>query len=1124
MHPTPHRPRSGRRLLLGSASLLATLALVGGLPLLLIRFANPIALLGDRTDWSSLLTSRDNGELLMAALAVVAWIAWATFAFSVLVETIALARDRPTMRLPALSAQQRLAAALVAGIALLITAPTASAAPAAAAPAIAPPAITATVASDTAHPTVAAAADGERTYTVEADDHLFGIAERYLGDGDYYGELADLNDLDNPRALNPGDTITLPDGAKDRGERAGARGDDHPAEATTPPAAGQGLTYTIAPGDRLADIAERFTGDPDNYTRLAELNDIDDPNLIRPGDTITLPGRAHDRGEQRHATGTLHAPSTPDAETPPADGEAPTPDGEIPPPPPEVSQPPPPPSTPPATPSTPTPAETTTGTNATQAPAVENEQTEEDGDFQLFPVAASLAAAGIAAAGILAFIGRARRRHANHRRESEPTPAPLSPTVEVTELELAVAAQPAHVDRVDAALHAVAAAYAATPASVAAPDIAAVWVTDGAVHLLLANPCPEPPPAPFVLAGDNWLLPAEAELPADTSGTALLPTLVTVASNDNSHLLIDLERLGVVTVNGTAQGTGDLLRHIATDLLCSPWSSDVDLTLTGFSEHDTTCLNHLATNSRLHITDNLAGAVVAMQRRASTALEHLADGDTLTERLRDGDSWPAHVLLIGPELADEPDLATIVTDLAGTGRCAVALVTSSPTDSPWQMTVNADGNLLAEFLGLLNPKKTMPAAALPTQQLADIAALVEEAIDSTHTIQADKAVGTPTDASGDLGRDWNWEDVTVDHIATAPSISDLGPSSVYLHPTPPAQATKDDPPEPSAPEPAANSTLTETEPAVEAAGNIADTEPEPAKAPTEGGAPDRYVFTRGDRTLDADLEAWNAETADRPRLSILGPATLTANGPLPETRIHFITELVAFLYSRGPRGVTVDQLHDSLWPETGTRDDNRRAIVNKARRWLGDIPDGTRWLPELGIDRCFKLAQGILCDWDLFTRLRARAATGHHPEALADLRAAIDLVRDVPLRPPSSYRNSKRDPYAWTTASPTIAPHRITAAIVDAAHDYVELLLETGDLEAARWALTQAWIADPARDHSITWRDAMRVAAAADNRGELRGLVEQMMEIRAVDVPEELDEETFRLLCELAPDDMGVRA
>lgn len=47
-------------------------------------------------------------------------------------------------------------------------------------------------------------------------------------------------------------------------------------------------SYTIQEGDTLWGICERFYNDGSKCYKLAELNGIENPNLIYPGDTITL--------------------------------------------------------------------------------------------------------------------------------------------------------------------------------------------------------------------------------------------------------------------------------------------------------------------------------------------------------------------------------------------------------------------------------------------------------------------------------------------------------------------------------------------------------------------------------------------------------------------------------------------------------------------------------------------------------------------------------------------------------------------------------------------------------------------------------------------------------------------
>ncbi|WP_433682656.1 LysM peptidoglycan-binding domain-containing protein [Nocardia sp. CA-119907] len=58
-------------------------------------------------------------------------------------------------------------------------------------------------------------------------------------------------------------------------------------EVPPPPPAAQ--TYTVEPGDTLWAIAERFYGDGNRYQEIANASGIDNPDLINPGQVLTIP-------------------------------------------------------------------------------------------------------------------------------------------------------------------------------------------------------------------------------------------------------------------------------------------------------------------------------------------------------------------------------------------------------------------------------------------------------------------------------------------------------------------------------------------------------------------------------------------------------------------------------------------------------------------------------------------------------------------------------------------------------------------------------------------------------------------------------------------------------------------
>ncbi|HEX3044243.1 MAG TPA: LysM peptidoglycan-binding domain-containing protein [Bacillota bacterium] len=97
-------------------------------------------------------------------------------------------------------------------------------------------------------------------YTIRPGDTLYQIALRY---GVSLSELLSINQLPNPNQLVIGQAILIP------------------GPSTSP------LRYTVAPGDTLFELAETFGT---TVNALIQANNITDPNLIRPGMVLIIPG------------------------------------------------------------------------------------------------------------------------------------------------------------------------------------------------------------------------------------------------------------------------------------------------------------------------------------------------------------------------------------------------------------------------------------------------------------------------------------------------------------------------------------------------------------------------------------------------------------------------------------------------------------------------------------------------------------------------------------------------------------------------------------------------------------------------------------------------------------------
>lgn len=101
-------------------------------------------------------------------------------------------------------------------------------------------------------------APAQQAYTVKSGDTLSGIAAAY---GTTWQHLAELNGLSNPNIIYPGQVLAVDGGAP------------------------EAQTYTVQSGDTLSGIASAYGT---SWQRLADINGIADPNLIYPGQVLTI--------------------------------------------------------------------------------------------------------------------------------------------------------------------------------------------------------------------------------------------------------------------------------------------------------------------------------------------------------------------------------------------------------------------------------------------------------------------------------------------------------------------------------------------------------------------------------------------------------------------------------------------------------------------------------------------------------------------------------------------------------------------------------------------------------------------------------------------------------------------
>ena len=567
--------RRGSELLQGLISLMATAALLVGVPIGLAAFVGwplPTSI----PDIETLARAMNTGitdEFIVHTLAVIAWLAWAQLTLALLIEAIAVVRGRQPRDLPLAPGLQAAAARLVAGIVMLL-APLqparAVAAPAHPVAVVAPleaaepviylrtPAPTASLASR--QPAVAStpvASDpgvSSRTVTVERHDSYWAIAERELGDGLRWREVQALN---VGRTMTDGHVIGIGDELLRAGwildlPADGQAGVEPPEPASLPTATEvvveTGDNLWDMSEDRLADDLDREPSDPEtepywrdvmaaNHDRLV---DPANPSLIYPGQVLVLP-----------PTGHADAPTVEQAEPVPVPVE-PTPD--VPPPAAEPS------TTVPSTtaPSTSTPEPSTTvPAAAADAPATDEDVTPsvaaEDDDSNAVPV--WLALGGLTSVamtvGAKQLIQKRRREFAvDHDGAELPPPDP-----EDRQLHQAMVARADEelIGELQYALGELAVALAESDAG-CRPRL--VRHSADSLEVLLDEPTLVAPPG-WLSEGDGvvWSLDHSINLDLDLDGPSRpAPLLVTIGQPDeDAHLYLDLEVDSVVSLAGEVE-------------------------------------------------------------------------------------------------------------------------------------------------------------------------------------------------------------------------------------------------------------------------------------------------------------------------------------------------------------------------------------------------------------------------------------------------------------------------------------------------------------------------------------------------------------------------------------------
>lgn len=698
----------------GLAAGLAILAFVIGAPILLLRLGAVPSL--DGFTWRDLLR-QDDGTLALQALTAAAWIAWAWFAITILVEVVALARGVRAPRLPGLpqvSASRLVGAAALLFIAVPAAAPTIAPTRAVSAPPLPEPS-SALVTTSPVQSEVTTGADTALTesaspptvgYTVARGDSLWKIAETHLGGGERYPEIVALNpDVldDDPDFLTPGIRLKLPAPA---------------------PAADDDETYVVRPGDTLAEIAADQLGDPDRYPEIYDASratvqpdgaHLKDPDLIQPGWNLTVPAR-----EQPHGATAPPDPAAPTA-PPIRDRSHPT---------------------------DPTQTPTLQPSDQHDTTAGDAEDVNEEGSPSwLLP---GLAGAGTVLAGALFLV--LRRSHRTRRRYRLPGQEIAPPPEEVAPAAMSIhrtGRKPADlIEHLDLLLRALREAEQ--------PHLLAAELADTSITLHLAEPGSLP--RPWTGGPITWTARPDSTV-EDNGETAPYPLLVSIGQGADGHLwLLNLEEVRVLNIAGNQERGRALARHLAAELAVTPWSALVEVHTHGIADE----LDGLDP-IRLHL--HPAGDV--------QHLEQLAVDLDPAERLPGFAPDRYRAIILTKDTEPGRRIAHTITNDHDRSGAAAVILDAHPDLEAESLTITATGDLTVSHPMLSDVR--LKAAGITAEEAAMCAAIAE----ATRTAEskpmpvdedATEGMDALIDAAGALRPEYVHERPTDDKPAGASSL------------------------------------------------------------------------------------------------------------------------------------------------------------------------------------------------------------------------------------------------------------------------------------------------------------------------------------------------------------------
>ena len=539
---------------------------------------------------------------------------------------------------------------------------------------------------------------GPLIHTVERNDSLRHLAERYLGDPNRWTEVFVLNEgqaqtdggsPSDPNQLQAGWELVMP--ADSRPSSAAefkiAENSDGNQKPDVPAAEHDHSLITVQTGDTLWGLAAQHLNDPERWIDIFNSNQdiIQDPEVILPGWQLEIPVVDSKPTEMLPPPQPL--PETVDYTALQVQPLAETVDHVVP-----------------------------VSAYATARPTVVAVVPSESSDHQSAPSREAMFAVGglgvfaSSLGWVLARLRRTQRRRLPNGR----MPVPPSDGAVQLDQELQAASDPDAALFLDASLRIISSRVADNPP----PNIIGVTMDSDGVSIHLSSPEEAPPGFHIGDDGTTWILPKDPGLElllAEADGVpAPLPTLATVGKKDGNEFLLNLEHMATLNLEGDHQAIIELCTAMAMQLASSHLADDLTVLCVGFGRE-------LTVLERVEHVPDLASATERI-RRHQRQNQALLGTHPPVDRSRiggSGDFSHPMVALIPHRLGREDAFELLE-------RCdsSVSVVAHGLDGASWEGRLNEHG-LLLQPIGL-----QLEVHGLPDTGIAAFAELASSAKDT----------------------------------------------------------------------------------------------------------------------------------------------------------------------------------------------------------------------------------------------------------------------------------------------------------------------------------------------------------------------------------------------------------